>query len=131
MIKVNENHPLYEDFMEIVREYEYGRLGTIKSNGKFEGEPYYVPWFWDKCLNGNYEEIELYEDVVGYIVELDSNDYELLSFDPEIVYAFILFQDSSGFVNCQTYTEDELKYLRWTAEQNLLITVEMSQLNGE
>ncbi len=36
---------------EIERDYQVEN-GVIRSNGKFEGEAVYVPYFWDAFLNG-------------------------------------------------------------------------------
>jgi hypothetical protein len=33
-------------------EYEIDSYGIIRSPGKFEGEPRYVPYFWEAYLNG-------------------------------------------------------------------------------
>ena len=107
MIKVNEKHNRYLDFMDFVDQYEYGKQGSIKSSGKFEGEQFYVPWFWDRCLNSAYEEIYL-DDIVHYIVELDSDDYDLLSFDPDTICAFILYEDELGFVHSHAYSKLEI-----------------------
>ena len=45
----------------------------IRTLGKFEGEPIYVPYFWDLCLQGMYA-----EDINGvFFRPLDSSDHTL------------------------------------------------------
>jgi hypothetical protein len=37
---------------DILKQYNVDDRGVINSPGKFEGEPLYVPYFWDSFMNG-------------------------------------------------------------------------------
>jgi hypothetical protein len=38
---------------ELLRQYEVNKKGVIVTPGKFAGQILYVPYFWDKYLNGS------------------------------------------------------------------------------
>lgn len=46
---------------DVLNLYTVNEHGIITSPGKFEGEPLYVPYFWDMGINGSYERIEIDE----------------------------------------------------------------------
>lgn len=77
--------------------YSIDEWGTITDRGKFEGEQYYAPYFYDLYLNGSYDD----EDEDGVCkINLDEQDW--IRF-PELNDAkFIrLYEDNHGFVYVQ------------------------------
>lgn len=55
--------------------------GTIRGPGKFEGEPYYVPYYWDVANSGAADE-ELFDgEIPVSIFKLDSKDRHAFGFD--------------------------------------------------
>lgn len=67
----------------------------VKGPGKFEGNPSYVPYFWDMYLNGDGEEVG--GGVLRFVVE----DEDILIF-PELgadTTEVFLVEDDNGFVN--------------------------------
>lgn len=59
LIKLTEN----EDYMSmdnpgeaIKKDYDVDEDGIIQDPGKFEGEGYWVPYFYDLYMNGSYDE---------------------------------------------------------------------------
>ena len=74
------------------------------SPGKFEGEKYYVPYYYDLYLDGAYDEITEAEEIVFKIDEGDKQKFpELLHID-----SLYLFQDEQGFIYCCVEDEDGL-----------------------
>lgn len=76
--------------------YSIDEWGTIVSPGKFEGEQYYAPYFYDLYLNGSYDDME--NEVC--IFNLDEQDWIRY---PELKDSkFIrLYEDNFGFVYVQ------------------------------
>lgn len=72
--------------------------GIIKSPGKFEQEPVYVPYYWDLVLDGGPDEqVDDEDGTVHAIFEIDMTDVEMW---PElgITRKLDLWEDSQGFV---------------------------------
>ena len=71
--------------------------GVIRSPGKFEAEPVYVPYFWDAYMNGGADEDD------GDILTFDVNDEDRAMF-PELanVRQVFLWENDSGFVSHDT-----------------------------
>jgi hypothetical protein len=82
---------------EILKAYEVVD-GIIRSPGKFEGEPVYVPAFWEDVLEGFADEEGEDEDgtVISTIV-VDEDDVKAF---PELkdIRRVSLWEDSQGFV---------------------------------
>jgi hypothetical protein len=78
-------------------DYEIDSHGIIRSPGKFEGEPRYVPYFWDAYLNG------MADDDDGVTLTFDVNDDDRKLF-PELegVKHVYLEESDQGFVYSQT-----------------------------
>ena len=76
--------------------YSIDQWGTIVSPGKFEGEQYYAPHFYQLYLDGAYDDME---DEV-YIFNLDEQDWIMF---PELndVKFVRFYEDSQGFVYVQ------------------------------
>jgi len=76
--------------------YSIDESGTIISLGKFEGEQYYAPYFYDLYLNGSYDDIV--DDVYIFnIIKEDWIKYPELK-DSKFVK---LYEDSQGFIYVQ------------------------------
>ena len=85
---------------EIEKDYSVDS-GVIQSPGKFEAEMLYVPYFWDKALNGLAE-----EDENGDFI-FDVGDEDRKEF-PELkdVVSISLWSDENGFVYCEVVEKD-------------------------
>ena len=51
---------------------------TIRSPGKFEGEPVYTPHYWEMALDGTADEVlhDAALDQTVYVFKIDSSDVE-------------------------------------------------------
>ncbi len=85
-------------------EYELTAQKTIKNPGKFEGEMYYIPIFYEMALDGMADE----DTETGWIFDLVNDDFkkypELKGYD-----RLELTTDTNGFVFGQVYTMEEVK----------------------
>lgn len=103
---------------DILRDYTVDANKIIRTLGKFEGEPIYVPYFWDCALQGMFA-----EDVNGvFFMPLDESDHAMF---PELylntwdgvtdptnkpVYGIALEESEQGFVYSKVYdTQAEYK----------------------
>ena len=87
----------------------------IRNPGKFENEPYYVPYFWDCCLDGAEDEILYDEYEKPYsLFKVEEELAEFLSTDfPGIEdKTVLLWEDDSGFVNHKILDDEELAEFR-------------------
>ena len=74
--------------------------GIIFSPGKFEGEPIYVPYFWEILLNGCYSDDDEYDEndiLISSIISIDEIDKR---FFPELegYSKIVLWESDQGFV---------------------------------
>jgi len=83
---------------EIINDYQVDSNGVIRRPGKFEGEPLYVPYFWERGTEG--------------FADLDENGvfgFEVLNADtvifPELegINTLALEKSDSGFVHSVEY----------------------------
>lgn len=94
---------------------QYGPLtdgGCIKAPGKFEGEPLYVPAFWELSGDGAADTLDWPGDTPTYLIEIDDSDrteYPELSKDTVAVH---LQESDQGFVFCEELDAAELEELR-------------------
>jgi hypothetical protein len=95
----------------ILDDYAVDANKIIRSPGKFEGEPLYVPYFWDCATQGMYA-----EDVNGvFFMPLDESDHAMF---PELylntwdgvtdptnkpAYGIALEESEQGFVYSKVY----------------------------
>ena len=98
--------------MKTIREsYQVDANKIIRSPGKFEGEPIYTPYFWDRCLQGMFA-----EEVNGvFFMPLDSEDHSIWpelylntwdgQHDPTTkpAYGIALTESEQGFVYSKVY----------------------------
>lgn len=85
---------------EIEETYQIGDGGphsapVIRSPGKFEGEPIYVPYFWDEYLNGGADEEDEDGVLIFIVTEEDRDQFPELKTGDRIG----LVQTSDGFIN--------------------------------
>jgi hypothetical protein len=77
------------------REYweEYG-----SGPGKFEGEPSYVPYYWDKTMDGSEDDTIYDGDTPVSVFIVSTEDINIF---PELkgTYSVLLWEDDYGFVN--------------------------------
>lgn len=73
-------------------------LGNLRAPpGKFQAEPYHVPYYYDRMLNGD-ETQTLYDDGVPIAVfDVDADDRAAFSLDSDTV-AVALWETNDGFV---------------------------------
>lgn len=78
---------------DIMEQYKVEN-GIIRSPGKFEGEPVYVPCFWDIALEMGSDEMGENDEDVFYPTDEDRKHW------PELggVRVLILWESSDGFV---------------------------------
>jgi hypothetical protein len=80
-------------------EYTVNDNGIITDLGKFEGEPRYVPYYWDCALQGMYA-----EDVAGvFFMPFDRDDYAKFN-ELEGEYGIALEESEQGFVYAKIYS---------------------------
>ena len=90
---------------EIKESYKLDESGErIVSPGKFEGEPVYIPHFWDEFLNGCADEDDG-ETMIFHICDEDRAQFPSLA----NVAAVYIEQDDNGFVNSWTTERKEVK----------------------
>lgn len=87
---------------EVEKEYRVV-AGVIVSRGKFEGEPVYVPAFWQLALEGGFDDVETvgegeFAEVHTFAFKIDASDVERW---PELagVRTLRLWEDDNGFVH--------------------------------
>lgn len=96
---------------ELERHYQT-RDGIIKSPGKFEGEPIWAPYFYDKGCEG-LADIDDATDggpVWGFIVRPEDRAEFLDVFEPD-TYAVSLWESDAGFVYSAQLTREEYERL--------------------
>jgi len=74
--------------------FSYDSAGRITNPGRFEGEPYFVPFFWGLTLEG------LHDEQLGSLFKVVIRREDKMLF-PELKEEFDLFlwEDDSGFVH--------------------------------
>jgi len=73
----------------------------ISEPGKFEGEPFYVPYLWDLVLDGKGEIVDNPDRPDTTMDQIELTDEDKMRY-PELVgydYA-LLWEDDNGFVYC-------------------------------
>ena len=83
---------------EILKQFKTNERGGIADPGKFEGEMLYVPYFYDKGMEGMADEdIQIAEGESAWIFTLTPEDHELV---PELGEAteLAIRNDSNGFI---------------------------------
>lgn len=79
--------------------------GRIVSPGKFEGEPIYVPYFWDMTLSGCAPDEEFDEDGNHiYSCHVHAEDHAQFPEELRLVACVYLWEDEQGFVHSQAFT---------------------------
>jgi hypothetical protein len=84
----------------IKKDYKVDSHGVIRSPGKFEGEMYYVPYYWDIGMNGLADE----DDGTNWLFNLDTEDYKRF---PELKGSktLILYSSEQGFAYAELDAE--------------------------
>ena len=91
----------------------------IAPPGKFQGEPYYVMYFWDAMLDGDGEPI--YDDgrEVYSLTEVTDDEREAFELDKSTV-AIALWHSDQGFVTLEELNEERYVYLLNPNDQTIL-----------
>jgi hypothetical protein len=85
---------------------EYGYSDDLRAPrappGKFEGEPWFTPWYYEQVMNGNGETLSVpYADEAdGDLLEVNSEERAAFDLEPDTV-AIVLWYNSAGFVSLQ------------------------------
>ena len=89
--------------IDYVCPYDTNEHGIITSPGKFEGEMYYVPYYYDLWLQGSYDRDYTEDNILYTVFILSIEDCKLF---PELCDDYILevWQTEQGFVTCEVYT---------------------------
>lgn len=75
--------------------------------GRFEGEPWYTPYFWDQVLDGLGDE-PLYEgdEVRADFLVVTEDEREAFGLDATTVYVALVYS-SNGFISLEEFTAAE------------------------
>lgn len=79
--------------------------GIIVDPGKFEGEPLWVPYLWDRVLSGDGEDHQLYLDFDGPIytvLEIEQPDIDAGVPEHLLGLRVVLWESEVGFVGHRT-----------------------------
>ncbi len=91
---------------------------VINRPGKFEGEPAYVPYFWEQSLEGTFDEID---EGNGVIVYASITDDDIAIF-PELTDSrgqyIALAESEQGFVYWSILSKHEIEALEDYADEN-------------
>jgi len=92
--------------------------GIIRSPGKFEGAPRYLPYFWDMSLDGASDDAY---DVCGIPTDFFIVDNADRAAYPELedIYALSMWESDQGFVYHKTYqSSSEYEAARALAQED-------------
>ncbi len=89
--------------MDYLQQFSVDKHGIIQSPGKFEGEPVYVPYYWemdghDDEIISNYRFIRIF-----YVGEWEASKFPELT-PSDVVY---LWEDGLGFVHSEVNPGEE------------------------
>jgi hypothetical protein len=88
---------LREDVNKTLKDYGYKiERGIIVSPGKFEGEPYYAPYYYDIAMDGFADE----DDGETWIFYLSDEDKRAIS-EFKKYYSLEIYVDDNGFVHSE------------------------------
>lgn len=76
--------------------------------GKFEGEPFYVMYYWDRVMNGWHDE-PFYcptGEVAADVLEVSDDERAAFDLDPGTAF-ILLWQSDAGFVSLDQITPRE------------------------
>lgn len=81
-------------------------------SGKFEGEPYYAPYFYTTAMNGEGDEpLTDGERVAADVLEVTEDEHQAFELNQDTAF-MALWYSESGFVTLQELTADEYDDLR-------------------
>lgn len=85
---------------EILKGFQIDEYGIIRSKGKFESEMIYAPYFYDKIMAGQGEEVTA-EDGNGYSTFFDISNEDRAEF-PELgeTKRVECYESTDGFFYC-------------------------------
>lgn len=88
--------------MDFLRQFSVDEHGVIQSPGKFEGEPIYVPYYWE--MDGEDDEIIGNDKLIRifYVGEWEASQFPELS-TSNVVY---LWEDELGFIHSYIRREE-------------------------
>lgn len=100
-------------------QFDYRYMYWISPRGKFEGQDWYAPYYWDHVMNGAADEIygEAEDCLPGSLLKIDAEEAE--AFNLECGHWVLIREDSQGFVYVTIHESRdaaEAKYLAWVGE---------------
>lgn len=97
-------------------EYEYDLSENIKSPGKFEGNPPWVPLLWDRVMSG-FSDISLHDGTMAIdAFRLDKEIAALTGLEADPGRYVALWSSDDGFVSHMVMSEDEINACEPSAE---------------
>lgn len=78
----------------------------VASSGKFEGEPWYAPYYWDAALNGDGENIGGDDEPFATRIEVTRAERTAFSLADDVV-SVLLWESDQGFVQLLRETKGE------------------------
>ena len=93
-----------QEKLEVVLDYYENVAGIITSPGKFEGEPVYVPFFWEYMMDGGEDEFYEYNGHTISVFKINSIDTKFFPGLSEYSEVHI-WEDDLGFANHQLIKE--------------------------
>ena len=93
---------------DIERDYTIDELHIIRSLGKFEGEPFWVPYFWERWLEGcSDDEFPLADSGISvFYINTDDTD-QFPELKGRLFDVLLLWENDQGFAYSQIMTEEE------------------------
>lgn len=87
--------------------------------GKFEGEPWYAPYFWQCALEGAGDEPFYHgETVAGDVIPVDAEEREAFELAPQTAFVAVWYSEQ-GFVSLQELTTGEYDKTRAQYDSNI------------
>ena len=87
---------MIEQMKEAAEGYEINDDKVIVSPGKFENEPWWAPYFWEKALDGFADDEEIVDETVISVFNL--RDFREIP-DFENAERLFIWSDDAGFIH--------------------------------
>jgi hypothetical protein len=85
-------------------EFKVDSSGIIRTLGKFEGEPRYVPYYWDISMEqGQDDEVYFNENEPLYLFFVVTDEDKVKFPELADIYGICLYETEQGFVNSCIY----------------------------
>ena len=92
--------------------FDTARGELVAPPGRYQGEPWYLPYFDSMALDGSAEQFYSSDNLDGKGIELSDAEREAFGLDPEDTHALLTYSDQ-GFVGIRIV--DDAEYMRIVA----------------